>query len=445
MRYPRSERPLVGFAAAALLISGALATGSGPLTMAAASAEQVAARTVVSAPADPPIDVLRDDAERVREALAETEAKRTMAEGELATARAQVEAASQKVAAADAAERAARERVIQVDGAVRAAGVEAYVGHFAPSPLGILAHDDVEDAAWASTFLQFRADELVELLDRQQDAHDDLRRRRAAAASAAAQAEAAEDGATAKVNELIALEADQSELLTQVDERLDAALSEAAALAAVDAAAAEQLAAKEQALRDAAALSVAPAVLAASEPAPPLDTTTVPPATVPPPAGAPVANPPATTTPPRQSPPTTSRPVVIPPIIPVDTVNVRGFVVARSIADPLTQMLDAIAGAGLVVGGGAYRDVNMQISLRRSHCGPTDYDIWQRPSSQCSPPTAIPGRSMHEKGLAIDFTCSGALISDRANPCFVWLAANAAQYGLFNLPSEPWHWSTNGN
>ncbi|WNG61464.1 M15 family metallopeptidase [Archangium gephyra] len=28
---------------------------------------------------------------------------------------------------------------------------------------------------------------------------------------------------------------------------------------------------------------------------------------------------------------------------------------------------------------------------------------------------------------------------------FVWLKANAARYGFINLPSEPWHWSTNGN
>ena len=24
-------------------------------------------------------------------------------------------------------------------------------------------------------------------------------------------------------------------------------------------------------------------------------------------------------------------------------------------------------------------------------------------------------------------------------------ARNASRYGLYNLPSEPWHWSTNGN
>ena len=130
---------------------------------------------------------------------------------------------------------------------------------------------------------------------------------------------------------------------------------------------------------------------------------------------------------------------------PVDTVNVGGFIVARSIGDQLGRMLAAAQGAGLSLGGSGYRDVNVQIDLRRQHCGTTDYDIWLKPASQCSPPTAIPGRSMHEKGLAIDLTCSGGLIRDRASPCFAWLAANAAGFGFYNLPSEPWHWSTNGN
>jgi hypothetical protein len=51
---------------------------------------------------------------------------------------------------------------------------------------------------------------------------------------------------------------------------------------------------------------------------------------------------------------------------------------------------------------------------------------------------------MHERGLAIDFVCNGSLITSRSSECFQWLAANAPSYGLQNLPSEPWHWSTNG-
>ncbi len=52
---------------------------------------------------------------------------------------------------------------------------------------------------------------------------------------------------------------------------------------------------------------------------------------------------------------------------------------------------------------------------------------------------------MHERGLAIDFTCNGSIIGSRSGPCYNWLKANAANYGLYNLPSEAWHWSTNGN
>jgi D-alanyl-D-alanine carboxypeptidase len=52
---------------------------------------------------------------------------------------------------------------------------------------------------------------------------------------------------------------------------------------------------------------------------------------------------------------------------------------------------------------------------------------------------------MHEQGLAIDFTCSGALINSRTGPCWNWLATYAADYGFYNLPSEPWHWSVNGH
>ncbi len=48
---------------------------------------------------------------------------------------------------------------------------------------------------------------------------------------------------------------------------------------------------------------------------------------------------------------------------------------------------------------------------------------------------------MHERGLAIDF----AACSTRSTPCYQWLSRNAARFGLHDLPSEPWHWSTNCN
>ena len=51
---------------------------------------------------------------------------------------------------------------------------------------------------------------------------------------------------------------------------------------------------------------------------------------------------------------------------------------------------------------------------------------------------------MHEQGKAIDFTYNGSIIKSRSGPGWEWLAANASSYGLFNLPTEPWHFSTNG-
>lgn len=125
-------------------------------------------------------------------------------------------------------------------------------------------------------------------------------------------------------------------------------------------------------------------------------------------------------------------------------VNVRGITVDASIADQLDAMLAAAEADGLTLTGSGYRSHARQIELRRAHCGPSDYAIYEMPSSHCTPPTARPGASMHERGLAIDFSCNGALIASHDNPCFGWLEENAAAYGFFNLPSESWHWSITG-
>ncbi|MEM9892120.1 MAG: M15 family metallopeptidase [Actinomycetota bacterium] len=123
----------------------------------------------------------------------------------------------------------------------------------------------------------------------------------------------------------------------------------------------------------------------------------------------------------------------------------NGISVHRDIVDNIRQLLVDAAADGVDLGGGGYRSPAAQIATRRNNCGTSNYAIYEMPASQCSPPTARPGRSMHEKGLAIDFTYNGSLIRSRSGPGWNWLVANAARYGLKNLPSEPWHWSTNGN
>jgi hypothetical protein len=116
-----------------------------------------------------------------------------------------------------------------------------------------------------------------------------------------------------------------------------------------------------------------------------------------------------------------------------------------SLAHNVQAMLLTAWRDGVNLCGGGYRDRDQQVRLRIQHCGSSEYAIYQMPSGSCSPPTAIPGTSMHERGLAIDFQCAGQPMSGRSSPCFDWMAAHAATFGLFNLPSEPWHWSADGS
>ena len=123
--------------------------------------------------------------------------------------------------------------------------------------------------------------------------------------------------------------------------------------------------------------------------------------------------------------------------------TVWGIQVHESIADKLLALLRAASQDGIRLGGGGYRSSQSQINLRRAHCGTSNWAIYSKPSYQCRPPTARPGASMHERGLAVDFTQNGrALWSNTSG--YRWLKRNASKYGLRNLPSEPWHWSVNG-
>jgi hypothetical protein len=62
----------------------------------------------------------------------------------------------------------------------------------------------------------------------------------------------------------------------------------------------------------------------------------------------------------------------------------------------------------------------------------------------CSPPTARPCTSLHEQGLAIDFTCNGGVTVSHGAECWDWLVAHAGDGGLCDQPSESWHWSPTG-
>jgi hypothetical protein len=124
----------------------------------------------------------------------------------------------------------------------------------------------------------------------------------------------------------------------------------------------------------------------------------------------------------------------------VSLCNVQGITVNCAIKDQLNNMMNDARSKGVRLSGGGYRDPAQQIALRRAHCGSSYYAIYQMPSSSCRPPTARPGTSQHEVGLAIDFDNCGY-----GSPSYNYLKGNASRFGFYNLPSESWHWSTTGS
>jgi len=119
-----------------------------------------------------------------------------------------------------------------------------------------------------------------------------------------------------------------------------------------------------------------------------------------------------------------------------DIVNVEGFAVHRDVSDAVGQMIRDARNDGVSLTGYGWRSPERTAELRVINGCP---DVYESSPSSCRIPTARPSQSMHERGLAIDFQSCW-----RGSGCFVWLSNNAANYGFFNLPSESWHWSTNG-
>jgi D-alanyl-D-alanine carboxypeptidase len=123
-----------------------------------------------------------------------------------------------------------------------------------------------------------------------------------------------------------------------------------------------------------------------------------------------------------------------------DTGAVYGTTVHLSVAYSYRRMVDDAKKAGISISGGGFRTKQRQIELRKINGCP---NVWTAPASSCRVPTAIPGRSLHEIGMAIDITSGGRSLTS-SSPAFKWLKLNGAKYGFFNLPSEPWHWSITG-
>jgi peptidoglycan hydrolase CwlO-like protein len=293
---------------------------------------------------------------------------------------------------------------------IREFAVEAFVHPPSDDAIAALDSDDPSEAAEKRALLEIQNTSDADLLDRLTAAEEDLEVQRQIAEDAAERARAKRQAAADRLDELTAARDQQAAYAAQVQARLDRKLSEAAALADLDAELSAQIAAEQARAAELARKAAAAA---------------------PPPSGGGGGG---------------GGGSLNPSLGTASCPNGGSITVARSIVGSLQSMMNAAAGSGVYLCGGGYRSSQDQIETRRRNCGDSYYDIYEKPSSQCSPPTAPPGSSMHERGLAVDFTCNGGgVIGSRSSPCFQWLSANASSYGFYNLPSEPWHWSTNGS
>ena len=334
--------------------------------------------------------VVRAEVIRLREAIAAQQAK-------VAEARVAADAAIEALSAARAARtKAARELKEQRERTKRLAA-SAYISGPAKINL-ILQSEDINDAVRRQSMAAAAGDATVKTLRDLDRAERASRRAEVSATAAAQDAASAAAAAEAEADSLADQQSRHTLVLSAVNDRLEHTLSESAALASIDVTAADAIANRDAILRDIAA-------------------------------------------------PSASRPIsgLRPSIPSVPTVRVGTITVSAALAPSLQALLDHATRDGFAFGGGGFRDPTSQIALRVLHCGPTDYDIYEKPSGECVPPTARPGMSMHEQGLAIDFTVNGRAIISETDPAFIWLATNAATYGLYNLPGEPWHWSTTGS
>ncbi|HEX6569319.1 MAG TPA: D-alanyl-D-alanine carboxypeptidase family protein [Acidimicrobiales bacterium] len=393
--------------------------------MRGAVAAAVAATTLSPAPAVAQEPSKQDQLDDIRSQGADVAAQIDVLEAEDAEIQAaletiQTEIAGQQVAvtaaedALDVADAAVAESAGKIDAlegeiaALDAAADQVVIDAFVDPPinhaLDIFNADTLADATVKNAIVDLQSEADADTIEALGDAQDDLEAQKVeqeALAATAAEKKTEADDAMATLEASLA---QQEAFATEVEARLNAKLAEAEALKTYDATLSEQIAAEQAALAAALANSTA-------------QPTTSPSTVGEVPGGLATANCPGG-----------------------GTITVAGSIVAN-----VQSLLDAAYAAGVTLCGGGYRDPAEQIALREAHCGTSYYAIYEMPSSECDPPTARPGSSMHELGLAIDFTCNGGGTVSSGDTCWNWLVAHAGEYGLYNLPSEAWHWSTNGN
>ncbi len=336
--------------------------------------------------------------------VADLEVALAAAQANVDAQQAAVEAANRAVIDADAAQAAALEAIIDLELQeeqaridLQNAVIDSYVSFQGFDDLEILG-DDPWEASRAETLVEIGTGTSLEGLDNLRSIGAELEFQRLLAEQAAVEAESNREEMQFRLAELETALAIEDQLLLEAINRQERRLGEAVALETLEAELSEQIRVEEQRIADAIANRI-------------------------PPGGG---------------------SVTVPPNSDIELVTVGGITVNVLVEDQVRGILAAMSARGFNLGGGGYRSIESQIRLRRANCGTSDYAIWEMPASRCRPPTARPGLSQHEVGLAIDFTLNGRVLRTRNSDVFRALAEVAPQFGFYNLPSEPWHWSTTG-
>lgn len=352
------------------------------------------------------VDVADAELEEVAAALAAVNSSVNAQQGRVDNAERQLTDAQVTLANAEAAVIEGEVLIAALEDRLAAQAISSFVNQNETSTV-IVESDDPNLGLRMQVLIDEVTQSGVDLVDSLRAAREDLEVEQGIAAQAALDAESLSAELAGELVTLEGSQAIQTELTAAAEERFNSLLAEQAGLEALGV----ELAAEEQQAQDDLA-----AELARQAPAAPTPT-----------GGGGGGSTPTS------------------PVSSSEIVNVgSGIWVHSSIADNITRLLADASAAGVPLAGGGYRDPAGQIAVRKNNCGTSNYAIYEMPASSCRPPTARPGTSMHERGLAIDFTYNGRIIGSRSGPAWDWLNANASSYGLFNLPSEPWHWSTSG-
>lgn len=348
------------------------------------------------------LDLLEASDAEVSEALAQLEAGVAREQALLVEATTAADRARAAAAQAAASEERVRDEIWSLERAVRRSAVLDFMEG---GPVGdvqaLLGAEDVATATRAMQMVDAVSARDIALVEELDDAETELVIRSEQADTAVEEASARQADIGRQVGAVEGARSEQAELASALEGRIAGRLAEAAALEQLDAELAARIAAEQQALD--ARLGDLASNRTVAELAPDRSRT------------------------------------------PPSLLRVEGLTVNVRIAVQVRALLLAAEADGVDLGGGGYRNPAQQVELRRAHCGTSDFAVYRMPARRCRPPTAPPGESMHERGLAIDFTYAGKLIASRDNEGFRWLRRNARHFGLRNLPSEPWHWSTNGH